>query len=1554
MGAKSQRHNEKPAAGVQVSQASFGTPIPVVFGLCRIPANLLYLGTRANRNFGWLQSPSSHGPPHSAGFGGAAAPVQLNFFYFVSMVWGLCEGPITGVRSIYKRDLRFRLADFEYYEEPGHIIIPSNFESLKVFRGTADQPPWLDDVFGVFGSGSYPWSGRDFYHPFPELSYPHLAYVARHAWPLYQQVELPNLTFEVWGLKIDHDVRRPLFGAQVGVPDSPTEIIPDPEGLKVGANPADIVEGMLTDPIYGTGIVDPTTGVSLLSATALQDYRTASKACAWILSLYCGERKPVVDYLRTLLEQSNATAILSNGELCIVPLSDSVVTGPDYVVPQHRYTHTPTFLERQPDGEYTVRAAYELTIDDFVADDEETITIARPNAADAFNSVSVEYLNRSRDFAPEIVEAQDLALIELYGRRDDDLYEAHCLGDQLTAQRFAQLRLQQKSALLNTYTFVLDWRYARLEPTDIVLLTHPDYDLNRVPVRIQRVEENEDEETLTIEATDFVTGLNTTVTYPRQPSLSSQDNVSVDPGKNAAPVLFEPVAELGNGALEVWIAVTGQSRDWGGCTVWMSEDGGIEYRTVGQIARRARIGRLSTRIFPSDPDCDVRMIGPSELQVELDQPSIDEAIRFARPVLIDAGDDPRVPYELVSYVIPALVAPNRYELRTLLRGGLGTPAQSHSRGANVVVIDDAILRVPIPPRLIAPTQWLPLRFKFTNFNLFGGEEQALEDVPEVSYRVTGIMLRTPVDPIVNLAARYMSVSSGSQLSLRWDPVADNRGVVEYEIRSGTEGWARATRLGHTRETHFQVGVDAVYWVAARVSVTAFGPPVHVYGEPASIAIKGSAELMRNVVQVYDEKPGQWASFRDAVAADEPLLWWRLGDYPKYPDVIDHLTDLVSATYTLATPDAQLFQEGAQPQSTYLENRCVVLQNSTDRISSTDPRHNLTGNEWTLFLFARRVGATYPMYLYSKGAGGAWLTIESTGRLRWLSAPSGTQLDGTTTISTDFESIALVYNKFAPNGAVEDRLTLYVDGNAEDSITGATFPVATGPTWLGNKGDPVGNPFLGRLDEFFKLTTALTAGQVESFTRAAAEYSRNIFRRFIRLQKPVLHYRFNEAGDHTAPSSAEDGPQYVGTYSGTIPPVAAGLVGGDADEARLFDDPAHYVLAAPADHPLGGGNPHAEPEEVTCEIICTPAAMADQYLFGWHSLSALNDGPYVELRADGSIAWHASEAGGGDHTVVTPPGAYQAGQRLHLVVTHGGGVISSPQIYVQGGDRTLFPVGGPPFSLGTDQTLFLRLSPEPGTLPSFNGVLDEFVIYPTRLSDTRIVAHADAVLGGKGITNLEVIRPQNYLRAEPEETGYFEVPDSHIVTLARHEVVRVTAAWDAVAIGPVSIREEPDMNAVGQVNVLDAADLIIAEPEISISGDPSGPDWTHNGQHPEWMPFQPGDYRLRRVRMRMKLGSRAAGVLAELRAFTWAVDVPDLFQDGTKDTSVSSVVHVTYPIPFHKPPALFYVAKWTGGPQQPGEFVRVTNETETGFDVEVVSVPAGLRLARTVTYIARGF
>ena len=92
--------------------------------------------------------------------------------------------------------------------------------------------------------------------------------------------------------------------------------------------------------------------------------------------------------------------------------------------------------------------------------------------------------------------------------------------------------------------------------------------------------------------------------YETQDMTRGKLNVLSDPGNVNQPVITEMPAELltSTSGLEAWIFVCGSGEWYGGCNIWLSEDGNT-YQKVGSISGNSREGIL-TSVLPSATDPD--------------------------------------------------------------------------------------------------------------------------------------------------------------------------------------------------------------------------------------------------------------------------------------------------------------------------------------------------------------------------------------------------------------------------------------------------------------------------------------------------------------------------------------------------------------------------------------------------------------------------------------------------------------------------------------------------------------------------------------------------------------------------------------------------------------------------------------------------------------------------------------------------------------------------------------------------------------------------------------
>lgn len=506
-----------------------------------------------------------------------------------------------------------------------------------------------------------------------------------------------------------------------------SSLIPD-------ANPSEIIRDMLTNQNYGCGFPAENLGDTSV-------YGVYCRAAGIFLSPVYSEQTEAQQNISELLEQTNSAAVFSQGRLKIVPYGDVKLSG-------NGAAYVPNLTP-----------VYDLTDDDFIVSGaEDPLKVERKTNADAYNQIQVEYLDRANDYNIAVAEVKDQANIEQYGLRPKDAVKMHGICDAKVANHVAQLLLQRALYVRNEYEFKLGWKYCLLEPMDLVTLTDEGLGLNKTPVRIIEIEEDE-EGVLTVKAEDFPMGAATATAYPTQPSLGYSADYNKSPGNAHAPVVFEAPLQLTGGEPQIWLATAGGDM-WGGAEVWISTDGD-SYTRIGATNKKARFGSLSAplasgAVFDRANTLNVE-ISAGQMTGGTEQDSRD----LLTLCYVDG--------EFLAYETADLKGVGRYTLGNLTRGAYGSNIDRHNAGSQFVRIDEAMFKYAVPANWVGRTVWV----KLVSFNVFGSGVQELAEVPAYSYTIKG----APLGQIQNLRLTS-SWAYGKEAVIAWDKLG---GADTYDV-----------------------------------------------------------------------------------------------------------------------------------------------------------------------------------------------------------------------------------------------------------------------------------------------------------------------------------------------------------------------------------------------------------------------------------------------------------------------------------------------------------------------------------------------------------------------------------------------------------------------------------------------------------------------------------------------------------------------------------------------------------------------------------------------------
>ncbi len=245
--------SETKLAGVQVQTSLLGEPVVFGYGRARVSCNLIdYVAFKATEQ-------------QQGGKGGGG---YKSYTYSASVIMALCEGPITGVRSIYKDSSTFTGASA--LAQAG----------LSLATGTLTQAPW-GYMVSMF--------------PDHALGYSSIAYVYAQDYSLGSGASLSNHGFEVD------------FAIQFG-----------PNGDAVAA---DIATDFLTNVSYGV------TGWGSGLIGDWTDWSNYAKAANLLISPVIESAGAASDVLKRFSDQTNTEFVWSEGKLKARPLGDASVTG---------------------------------------------------------------------------------------------------------------------------------------------------------------------------------------------------------------------------------------------------------------------------------------------------------------------------------------------------------------------------------------------------------------------------------------------------------------------------------------------------------------------------------------------------------------------------------------------------------------------------------------------------------------------------------------------------------------------------------------------------------------------------------------------------------------------------------------------------------------------------------------------------------------------------------------------------------------------------------------------------------------------------------------------------------------------------------------------------------------------------------------------------------------------------------------------------------------------------------------------------------------------------
>lgn len=524
----------------------------------------------------------------------------------------------------------------------------------------------------------------------------------------------------------------------------------------------------------------PTPLGDFIDFPSLDQVRYQCRAYSLWGSLSLNSQSAASDVLKSLYFAANAAPVYLGSKLFSYPYAEQSFAG------NGSYFTSPT----NPGPVANLNADN----GDFVGDDgcpklQTVDRIGLPNV------LQLQCFDRNANYNQIVVQQPDAASIALYGERKADPIVCNAIQDPSIARALLGIQVRRNQYGGDRWNFTASARSMLLSPMDLITLTDSLQSIFGVPVRITSYVEQEDGSFLG-QAEPFVYGMCSPTALPTTSPEVNPLQTNVSAGDVNPPIIFEPTPPLYPSLTgdQLWVVVSSESPNYGGCQVMVSTDGGASYSLAGPPMFGNAVTGFLTAPWPAanDPDttnnlfvdltesngvlpmlsttaennfeypCYVQSTGSSEevngvviangdpMTEEINGTAIatlnTEQVNGTSIAASTASDG--FGYELMAYAVATLTGTNKFELMAtgvgneLRRSIQLAPSSSgvgvgHAPGARFALISPAgtgILKLPMPILYVGQT----IFFKILSFNQFGTALQALADVTAYSYVPTGV------------------------------------------------------------------------------------------------------------------------------------------------------------------------------------------------------------------------------------------------------------------------------------------------------------------------------------------------------------------------------------------------------------------------------------------------------------------------------------------------------------------------------------------------------------------------------------------------------------------------------------------------------------------------------------------------------------------------------------------------------------------------------------------------------------------------------------------------
>ena len=681
--------------GLQVNTSVQVLPVPIIYGSPRVSINLIYFNGFNSQ----LVKQSGGGKGILGGGKGGSQQVE----YFATIIMSIGEGPLGDPLIIYQDQEVWTPATF-----------PTN--GAFYFNGSAAQAPWS------YVESLWPTDAR----PYKDTAY----YGFSNA-QLDSSATVPQIGLVLQGiLQGSSPLNNSTIYVSTGQYDqngNPISFIGYIELGDADADPGAVVLDYLTNATYGATFPLNFVDVSTLSTSSAGYNPSAGDAA---LSTFCQAVGLAWSAVVDNAESANTTIARWMKNLNVAPVWDGEFL--------KFYPYWDSFASGNPgwDSMNGIPLKYyspyltpvaTITLDQIIQaenKEDDPITWNRKDPLEVYNTVRIDFKDRTNFFNSVAVEAKDEVHAELYGPRVDNIGLADEFSLSVYANISAQMQLRRNISIMRTFSWKMGPLWGWMSPMYVLEIPDPANYNNSVVVRVTEIGDDEDEN-ITITAEEFPAGNQSPTAIPvSQTTAPNQGATNVPPSPVYPPLMFSPTTVLltaeGYAGPQVAAGFSAGYQgvldpNWGGAFVWASLDN-VDYSLLGSMNGPSAIGSLTGPVAGyggANPDLSNSVtVDLSECDGTLGSFSATAAAAgTSLCVLQDVSG-----FELFSYTTATLVGPNTYTLTGLYRGLYGTAPRAFGGGSQFLFIGMGanFFETALPTPYIGQNFFV----KFQSYNIF--------------------------------------------------------------------------------------------------------------------------------------------------------------------------------------------------------------------------------------------------------------------------------------------------------------------------------------------------------------------------------------------------------------------------------------------------------------------------------------------------------------------------------------------------------------------------------------------------------------------------------------------------------------------------------------------------------------------------------------------------------------------------------------------------------------------------------------------------------------------